>query len=115
MKSSLFEEIVKFNNKKISVIVEMSGNHQGSLSGAKKFINTSIESGADIIKFQVYTPDTITLNSKKKDFLVKSENKWKKYKNLYSLYKEAQFPFKWHKAVFKKANSMTICNCDTTL
>jgi len=104
MKSSLFEDIVKFNNKKISVIVEMSGNHQGSLNGAKKFINTSIESGADIIKFQVYTPDTITLNTKKRDFLVKSENKWKKYKDLYSLYKEAHTPWKWIKPLTEIIN-----------
>ena len=108
MKNSLFEKIVKFNNKKISVIVEMSGNHQGSLSGAKKFINTSVKSGADIIKFQVYTPDTITLNTKKRDFLVKSDNKWKKYKDLYSLYKEAHTPWKWIKPLTEILNKKKI-------
>lgn len=68
MKTSVFRQLVKISNKKIFLIVEMSGNHQGSLSGAKKFINTSIKFGADIIKFQVYTPDTITLKTKKKIF-----------------------------------------------
>ena len=46
---------------------------------AKKFVIEAIKNGADIIKFQVYTPDTITINCKKKDFLVKSKNSWKKY------------------------------------
>jgi len=108
MKNSLFRQLVKSSNKKISVIVEMSGNHQGSLNGAKKFINTSIKSGADIIKFQVYTPDTITLNIKKKDFLVKSEGKWKKHKDLYSLYKKAHTPWKWIEPLTKILNKREI-------
>jgi len=108
MKNSLFRQLVKFNNKKISVIVEMSGNHQGSLSGAKRFINTSIKSGADIIKFQVYTPDTITLNTKKRDFLVKSGDKLKKYKDLYSLYKKAHTPWEWIEPLTKILNKKKI-------
>jgi pseudaminic acid synthase len=108
MKNSLFRQLVKSDNKKIYVIVEMSGNHQGSFNGAKKFINTSIKSGADIIKFQVYTPDTITLNTKNKDFLVKSENKWSKHKNLYSLYKKAYTPWPWIEELTKILNKKNI-------
>jgi hypothetical protein len=108
MKNSLFRKLVKYDNKKISVIVEMSGNHRGSLNGAKKFINTSIKSGADIIKFQVYTPETITLNVKNKDFLVKADNKWSKHKNLYSLYKKACTPWSWIEELTKILNKKNI-------
>jgi pseudaminic acid synthase len=108
MKNSLFRQLVKHDNKKIFVIVEMSGNHQGSLNGAKKFINTSIKSGADIIKFQVYTPDTITLNVKNKDFLVKADSKWSKHKNLYSLYKKACTPWSWIEELTKILNKKKI-------
>ena len=108
MKNSLFRKLIKFNNTKIFVVVEMSGNHQGSLKGAKKFINTAIKYGADIIKFQVYTPDTITLNTKKKDFLVNSGDKWKKYNNLYSLYKKAYTPWTWIETLTKILNKKKI-------
>jgi pseudaminic acid synthase len=108
MKTSVFRQLVKISNKKIFLIVEMSGNHQGSLSGAKKFINTSIKFGADIIKFQVYTPDTITLKTKKKDFLFKSGNKWKKYNNLYNLYSKAHTPWKWIEILTKVLNKKKI-------
>ena len=57
----------KSKNKEVKVIVEMSGNHQGKFSGAKKFIDDAIKNGADAIKFQVYKPETIT-KSNKKDF-----------------------------------------------
>jgi len=99
MKKISFMELIKPSNKKIKVVVEMSGNHQGTLKGAKKFINSAIKSGAEIIKFQVYTPDTITLNSNNKDFLVRSPGKWKKYQNLHSLYKKAHTPWEWVKSL----------------
>lgn len=96
-----FKELIKPTNKKIKVIVEMSGNHQGTIKGAKKFINSAIRSGAEIIKFQVYTPDTITLKSNNKDFFVRSSGKWKKYQNLYNLYKKAHTPWRWIKSLAK--------------
>jgi N-acetylneuraminate synthase/pseudaminic acid synthase len=108
MKNFLFRQLVKSDNKKISVIVEMSGNHQRSLNGAKKFINAAIKYGADIIKFQVYTPDTITLNAKNKDFLVQSDNKWNKHKNLYSLYRKAYTPWVWIEQLIKILNKKNI-------
>ena len=51
-------------------IAEMSANHNGSLKNAKKLIDQAKKFGADAIKLQTYTPDTMTLNSKKKDFLL---------------------------------------------
>ena len=54
--------------KKPFFIAEMSGNHNGSLKNAKKLINQAKKYGANAIKLQTYTPDTMTLNSKKKRF-----------------------------------------------
>ena len=57
--------------KKPFFIAEMSGNHNGTLSNAKKLINHAKKYGADAIKLQTYTPDTMTLKSRKKEFLIK--------------------------------------------
>ena len=59
MIDKFFKKIVNPKNKEVKVIVEMSGNHQGKFSGAKKFIDDAIKNGADAIKFQVYKPETI--------------------------------------------------------
>ena len=83
MINDIFKKIVDKNNKETVIVVEMSGNHQNSYNSMLKFVKSSIRYGADIIKFQVYKPDTITFNSQK-DFLVKSETKkWSKYKSLF--------------------------------
>lgn len=95
MKKNFFENIVKQKNKDIKIIAEMSGNHQGRYGGANKFVKQAIKMGADAIKFQVYTADTITLNSNKKDFLVKSGGIWGKYKTLHDLYDKAHTPWSW--------------------
>ena len=73
----------------------MSGNHQGSLKKSIEYVKKIIDSDADAIKFQVYTPDTITYKSKRKDFLVKSKSNWDKFENLYSLYTKAHTPWNW--------------------
>ncbi len=99
-----------FQHKRTFIVAEISGNHNGSLKRAKKLILSAKNSKADAVKIQSYTPDTITLNSFKKDFLMKHLNKnspWRKYKNFYSNYKKAYTPFEWHKELFsysKKIN-----------
>ena len=103
MKNSFFKKLIDPNNKKIKIIAEMSGNHQGTFFGAKKFVSQAIRNGADVIKFQVYRPDTITLNSKKKDFLTNNKEEWGKFKTLHDLYQEAHTPWQW---VYKLANSL---------
>ena len=58
----------------------------------------------DAIKIQSYEPQSITLNSKNKDFLIKTTNSnWRKYKNFFNLYKYGQTPIKWHNEIFKFA------------
>ena len=57
------------------VIAELSGNHNGLLSNALKLVDLAAKSGVDAIKLQTYTPETITLNSNKKDFLIIDKKK----------------------------------------
>ena len=76
------------HNSKPFIIAEMSGNHGQSLKKAFKIIDAAKKSGANAIKLQTYTPDTITLNVKKKEFLITDKkNPWKK-NSLHSLYKK---------------------------
>ena len=84
--------------KKPWLIAEISANHCGSLSIAKKLIKCAKDNGADAAKLQTYSPDTMTINSNKKYFKIQS-GLWKGY-NLWNLYKKAQTPLSWHKELF---------------
>ncbi len=88
-------------DKKVFVVAELSANHGGSFKRAIKSIKAAKRAGADGVKLQTYTPDTITLNSKRDDFMIKN-GLWKG-KNLYELYKEASTPWQWHKELFDVA------------
>jgi len=85
----------------VFIIAELSANHNGSLDTALKTVKAAKRAGADCIKLQTYTPDTITLNSNKDDFLIKGTI-WEG-KKLYDLYQEAYTPWEWHEAIFKAA------------
>ena len=89
------------------IIAELSANHNGSLQTALDTIKAAKECGADAIKLQTYTADTITLNSKKDDFMIDGGTLWDG-KNLYELYKEAYTPWEWHKELFEYARSIDI-------
>ena len=92
----------QINNKsKVFIIAELSANHNGSIETAIETIKAAKRAGADAIKFQTYTADTITLNCKKDDFRIKGTIWDGKY--LYDLYKEAYTPWEWHKELFKVA------------
>jgi pseudaminic acid synthase len=106
MKKNIFQKLVSMNNSEVAIVVEMSGNHKNSLHTMKRFVKKTIELKGDIIKFQVYTPDTITINSNKKDFIVNSNNSWKKYNTLYNLYKKAHTPWAWIEEVAKDLNKI---------
>lgn len=81
----------------------MSGNHNGSLERAITIIEEAAKSGADAIKFQTYTADTITLNCDKEDFLIDNEESLWHGRRLYDLYHDAHTPYEWHEPMFKKA------------
>jgi len=85
----------------VFIIAELSANHNGSLETAKETIRAAKRAGADCIKLQTYTADTITINSSKDDFLIKGTI-WDG-QNLYNLYQQAYTPWEWHKELFDVA------------
>ena len=87
-------------------IAEISANHCGKIEIAKKLIKCAKENGADAVKLQTYTADTMTINSKKKYFKINS-GLWKN-KYLYELYDKASTPLKWHKELFSYAKKIKI-------
>jgi len=91
---------------KIFFIAEISSNHCGNLDLAKKLIKCAKVNGANAVKLQTYTADTMTIRSKKKYFKVKS-GLWKGY-TLWDLYNKAHTPLKWHKELFKYGKSLGI-------
>lgn len=88
-------------NSPVFIIAELSANHNGSLETALQTIKAAKRTGADAIKLQTYTADTITLDSDKKDFIIDGTI-WEG-KNLYKLYQEAYTPWEWHQALFEEA------------
>lgn len=88
------------------IIAEISANHNGQIENAKKIINMAKTCGADAVKMQTYTPDTITLNSANDDFLIK-DGLWAG-QSLYELYQSAYTPWEWHKELFEYARSIGI-------
>ncbi len=88
---------------KVFIIAELSANHNGSLQTALDTIKAAKRAGADAIKLQTYTADTITIDAKTDDFKLKQGTIWDG-KYLYDLYKEAYTPWEWHKALFKAAS-----------
>ena len=92
--------------KKPFFIAEISANHNGSFLLAKKLIKCAKENGADAVKIQTYTPETMTIDSNKKYFKIKT-GLWKGY-TLRQLYKKAHTPLEWHKDLFKYAKKLKI-------
>ena len=95
------------------LIAEISANHGGSLSSAKEHILAAKESGADAVKIQTYTAETMTINSVKEDFFIRT-GKWKG-QSLYSLYKKAETPYEWHEELFDYAKKNKIVIFSTPL
>lgn len=97
-------------NYKPFIIAEMSGNHNHSLERALKIIETAAKCGADALKLQTYTADTITIDQRGGLFDIKDDTSLWKNRNLYELYQEAHTPWEWHEAMFKcAADNGIIC------
>ena len=90
------------SGNRVFIIAELSANHNGSLETAIETIRAAKRTGADAIKIQTYTADTITLAAKTEDFLLKQGTIWDG-KYLHDLYQEAYTPWEWHKTLFEVA------------
>lgn len=105
-------KIIKIKDKFIGeghpcyIIAEMSANHAMDINNALEIINLAKESGADCVKIQTYTADTITLDSRKEYFMINGGT-WDGY-NLHDLYKEAFTPWEWQKRLKEEADKVGI-------
>ncbi|EHU2433851.1 pseudaminic acid synthase [Acinetobacter baumannii] len=103
---------ITINNRDIGtdfppyVIAELSANHNGRLETALKIIEEAKRCGADAIKLQTYSADTITLNSQNEEFMIRG-GLWDG-QSLYELYQKAQMPWEWHKPLFDHARALDI-------
>lgn len=87
------------------IIAEMSANHNHKIENALAIIKAAKEAGADAVKFQTYTADTITLNCDNEYFQIKQGTLWDGT-TLYRLYQQAYTPWEWHKELFEYARSL---------
>lgn len=88
------------------IIAELSANHNGNIERAFKTIKAARDQGAHAIKIQTYTADTMTIDCDSEEFMIRG-GLWDGYK-IYDLYKWAETPFEWHKAIFDYAASIGI-------
>lgn len=90
------------NNSPVFIIAELSANHNGSIETAIETIRAAKRAGANCIKLQTYTADTITIDSNKEDFIIKGTI-WDG-QNLHKLYQQAYTPWEWHEQLMQVAN-----------
>ncbi|MGC6480082.1 MAG: pseudaminic acid synthase [Flavobacteriaceae bacterium] len=91
-----------FPHAGVFIIAELSANHNGSLQIAIDTIRAAKRAGADAIKLQTYTADTLTIDSTKEDFIINNGSIWDG-KNYYELYQQAYTPWEWHSELFRVA------------
>ena len=91
---------------KTYIIAEMSANHAGSLETALRLVEAAKEVGADCLKTQIYSADTLTIHCDRTPFKI-HEGLWAG-QTLYSLYEQASMPWDWHQAIQKKCREVGI-------
>lgn len=94
-------------SKQVFIIAELSANHGSDIEIAKQTMKAAKEAGADAIKIQTYTPDTITIDSTKEYFQVNQGTIWDG-RTLYDLYEEAYTPWEWHQELMDYAKALDI-------
>ena len=105
---------MKIGNRNISeneppfIVAEISANHNNNLKRTLKLIDEAKNAGADAVKIQTYKPNTITLKSRKRDFLITNKKSLWHGKYLYDLYSKGSLPWEWHKTIFERAKKNKI-------
>ena len=95
-------------NHKTFIVAEMSGNHNGNFERAIEIINAAKRSGADAVKLQTYTPDSITLHCSAPDFRVSNGSPWESHESLWDLYEKAHTPWEWHAKLFEHEKKINL-------
>lgn len=95
-------------NERPYLIAEMSGNHNHSLDRAMEIVTAAAKNGADAVKLQTYTADTLTLDVDMPGFVIEDESSLWAGRRLYDLYEEAHTPWDWHKPLMDHARSLGI-------
>jgi len=88
------------------IIAEMSGNHNQSLERALNIVDAAAKAGADAIKLQTYTADSMTLDLQEKEFLISDPESLWFGRSLYDLYREAATPWAWHEPIFNRCREL---------
>ena len=108
------DSIIKINgravgsNQPVYIIAELSGNHNQDYSQAVKMVQAAKTAGADAVKLQTYTADTMTLDLKEGAFSISDPKSLWIGRSLYQLYEEAHTPWEWHKPIFDRARELGI-------
>ena len=106
-KISIGKRVISDSNIPL-VVAEISANHQNSLKKTIELLKKASKANVEAVKFQTFDLNEMNFDLNKKEFLIKKKFKTKNWNNrtLHSIYKEAQFPFEWHKKVFKEAKRL---------
>lgn len=102
----MFRLYDRIKNNEVYVIAEMSANHAGKLENAIEIVRGAAKSGADCLKIQTYTADTLTIDCNNEYFRIKG-GLWDGYK-LHDLYRNANTPWEWHEAIKKECEEQNI-------
>lgn len=97
---------MKTNDSEILFVAEISANHLGDLKRALELVKTAVKSGANAVKFQTYTPYTMTLNIDAPEFSISSSHDLWGGEKLFNLYEKAHTPWEWHSELFELTKSL---------
>ncbi|RYE51410.1 MAG: pseudaminic acid synthase, partial [Hyphomicrobiales bacterium] len=95
------------------IIAEMSGNHNQSLERALEIVDIAARAGAQALKLQTYTADTMTLDIKEGEFFIADKGSLWAGNSLYDLYEQAHTPWDWHEPIFKRCRELGMVSFST--